>query len=94
MNLVLTVTEHPRIAMNEALRVLKKGGKMLIFDKFMEVDETHPRLWHVMNRISSIIATSLIVKFEDLIEGQPVTVLRNVPSDFLSRFRIILMVRE
>ena len=94
MNLILTVTEHPRIAMTEALRVTKKGGKILIFDKFMETDEAHPRLWKAMNRISSILATSLIVKFDDLIEGQSITVLRNISSDFLSRFRIILMMKD
>ena len=94
MNLVLTVTEHPKLGMAEALRVTKKGGKILIFDKFMDVDEAHPRFWNALNRISSIIATSLTVKFEDLIEGQQVTVQRNISSDFLSRFRIIVMMKD
>ena len=94
MNLILTVTEQPRTAMTEALRVTKKGGKILIFDKFMEADEVHPRLWNVVNRVTSIIATSLIVKFDDLIEGQQITVVRNISSDFWSRFRLILMVKD
>jgi phosphatidylethanolamine/phosphatidyl-N-methylethanolamine N-methyltransferase len=94
MNLVLTVTEHPKLGMAEALRVTKKGGKMLIYDKFMEIDEAHPRFWSALNRISSIISTSLTVKFEVLIEGQQVTVLRNISSDFLSRFRIIVMMKD
>jgi phosphatidylethanolamine/phosphatidyl-N-methylethanolamine N-methyltransferase len=94
MNLILTVTEHPRTAMAEAVRVMRKGGKMLIFDKFMAPDEAHPELLRTLDRVANIIATSLVVRFEDLIEGQLVTVVRNVPSDFISRFRIILITKD
>jgi phosphatidylethanolamine/phosphatidyl-N-methylethanolamine N-methyltransferase len=94
MNLVLSVTDHPQMAMSEALRVMKAGGRMMIFDKFMGADEAHPRLLRAMDRISSVIATSLIVKLEELTEGLPVTVMLNIPSDFLSRFRIIALRKD
>ena len=94
MNLILTVADHPKIALTEALRVMKKGGRMMIFDKFLGSDEPHPRLFRLMDRVAKIIATSLTVSFEDLMEGQPVTVLSNIPSDFLSRFRIIALIKD
>jgi hypothetical protein len=35
-----------------------------------------------------------VVKLEDLTEGMSVMIQNNTPSDFLSRFRIIVLTKE
>jgi ubiquinone/menaquinone biosynthesis C-methylase UbiE len=70
LHLILAVVEHPERCLQEAARVLKPGGRILIFDKFLHRGE---RAWlrRGLNLVVKRIATRLDVVFEEVLSNTP-----------------------
>lgn len=74
LNLILSVVEDPHSTLSEALRVLKPGGRVLVFDKFVP-DGRKPGLGRkVLNKVTSLIGTDITRRFEDIAEGLPINI--------------------
>ncbi len=71
LHLILAVVPQPARCLGEAARVLKSGGTVIIFDKFLRPQQI-ALLRRALNPLSRRIATRMDVVFED--------VLREVPS--------------
>lgn len=71
LHLILAVVPQPAQCLSEAARVLKSGGTVIIFDKFLRPQQT-ALLRRALNPLSRRIATRMDVVFEN--------VLREVPS--------------
>ena len=70
MHLILAVVPQPQLALAEAARVLKPGGRILILDKFLQANES---AW-IKRAISPVlgrIATRTDVVFEQLLAPLP-----------------------
>ncbi|MCB1954934.1 MAG: class I SAM-dependent methyltransferase [Rhodocyclaceae bacterium] len=67
LHLILAVVPRPADCLGEALRVLRPGGELLVFDKFLRRGRPAP-LRRLLNPLSRRIATRLDVVLEDLIE--------------------------
>lgn len=67
LHLILTVVPEPTLCIAEVARVLRPGGQVLIFDKFLRRGETGWKRW--LNPLTRRIATRLDVVFEEVMES-------------------------
>lgn len=74
LHLILAVVPEPRRCLAEALRVVRPGGELLVFDKFLRAGQRAP-LRRLLNPLSRRLATRLDVIFEDLLPVGGVDVL-------------------
>jgi ubiquinone/menaquinone biosynthesis C-methylase UbiE len=70
MHLILAVVPEPHRALQEAGRVLKPGGTLLILDKFLKPGQVAP-LRRLINPFISRVATRTDVVFEELLAQCP-----------------------
>ncbi len=66
LHLILAVVPAPTLCLAEAARVLKPGGQLLVFDKFLRPDESGWK--RVLNPLTRHVATRLDVVFEEVLE--------------------------
>ena len=79
LHLILAVVPQPIQCLSEAARVLKPGGTIIIFDKFLRPQQ---RAWlrRALNPLSRRIATRMDVVFEEVLGEVPgLEVVSNVP---------------
>lgn len=70
LHLILAVVPQPAQCLNEAARVLKSGGTVIILDKFLRPHQT-ALLRRALNPLSRRIATRMDVVFEDVLSAVP-----------------------
>ena len=89
MHLILAVVPDSNLALQEAARVLKPGGSLFIFDKFLKPDEFAP-FRKIFNLFIRHIATRTDVVFEHTLESSPsLKVISNEPALANGWFRLI-----
>ena len=70
LHLILAVVPDPGQCLLETTRVLRPGGQLLVFDKFLKRGEP-ARLRRLLNPLSRRIATRMDVVFEDVLAHAP-----------------------
>lgn len=91
LNLILSVIPDGHKCLSEAYRVLKSGGKIAIFDKFLE-DKTKPNLFRkLLNRITSSLGTDINRRFSDILGGIELSVLEERQSILGGMYRIMIL---
>lgn len=91
LHLIVAVVPHPSHCLSEAARVLKHGGTVIIFDKFLRPRQ---RVWlrRALNPLSRRIATRLDVVFENELAKVPqLRVISDVPLLANGWFRHIVL---
>ena len=94
LHLIVAVVPHPERCLAEAARVLKPGGRILIFDKFLHPGE---RAWvrRSLNLVIRKLATRLDVVFEDVLAHTPeLSVVSDEPALAGGWFRLIELVKK
>ncbi|MGW8183136.1 MAG: class I SAM-dependent methyltransferase [Burkholderiales bacterium] len=93
LHLILAVAPRPARTLAETARVVRKGGCILILDKFLARGKRAP-LRRLFSPLSARIATRLDVVFDDVLAQVPdVRLLRNDPSLAGGWFRLIALER-
>lgn len=93
LHLILAVAPHPAQALAETARVVRRGGSILIFDKFLSRGKRAP-LRRLLSPLTARFATRLDVVFDDLLERvSEVRLVRNDPSLAGGWFRLIQLER-
>jgi ubiquinone/menaquinone biosynthesis C-methylase UbiE len=91
LHLIVAVVPEPQRALSEAARVLKPGGKILLFDKFLKPGQRAP-VRRLLNGLSRRVATRMDVVFEDVLRQVPqLTVESDVPALGGGWFRKIIL---
>lgn len=94
MHLILAVVPDPAKALAEANRVLKPGGKIHIFDKFLKPGQLAP-CRRLINLFSRHIATRTDVVFEELLAVEEELTLRHEePALARGWFRFIVLEKN
>ena len=93
LNLVLAVVPDPQATAREAARVLKPGGRAVIFDKFLS-DERPPSLFRRgLNVVTNVFATEINRRLGDVLAGSGLRVVSDEPSLFGGMFRVVMVER-
>lgn len=92
LHLILAVVPAPTFCLAEAVRVLKPGGELLVFDKFLRRGEAGWK--RVLNPLTRHVATRLDVVFDDVLdEVGGLKVTANEPALASGWFRLIRLTK-
>lgn len=93
LHLILAVVPDAAAALAETARVVRPGGGILIFDKFLRRGQSAP-LRRLLNPIAARLVTRLDVVFEDILRRVPgLRVISDEPAVAGGWFRRIRLVR-
>lgn len=91
LHLIVAVVPHPERCLGEAARVLKTGGTVIIFDKFLRPKQ-QAWLRRAINPLSRHLATRLDVVFENVLDKvSRLSVLSDEPLLAWGWFRKIVL---
>ncbi|MGE5250382.1 MAG: class I SAM-dependent methyltransferase [Bacteroidota bacterium] len=90
LNLILSVVPDPGECLRSALRVLRPGGRIVIFDKFLAADRPSA-FRRLMNFFSTILGTNINRRFVDVVGDLPCRVVHDEPGLGRGLYRIILL---
>lgn len=94
LHLILAVVPDAARALAETARVVRRGGQILIFDKFLGRGQSAP-LRRLLNPLAARIATRLDVVFEDILAAVPgLRVISNEPAVAGGWFRRIRLEKR
>ena len=77
LSLILAVVNNPLRCMQEAVRILKPGGTMMILDKFIPMGTKGSLLRRSINPLAKFIATDLTRSLEPILDGLPLSVVED-----------------
>jgi ubiquinone/menaquinone biosynthesis C-methylase UbiE len=92
MHLILAVMPDPERGMREAVRVLKRGGRITVFDKFLRDDERPSVRRRLLNAVASPLFSDLNRRLGPLIAGTPLVVEHDEPVAFGGAYRIATLI--
>lgn len=90
LHLILAVVPDPYATAREAARVLRRGGRASVFDKFA----TRPTVVRrALNLVTNFLATDITRRLDDILAGTDLRVVRDEPSVFWGLFRVFSLSR-
>ncbi|HUU01064.1 MAG TPA: hypothetical protein VM425_06490 [Myxococcota bacterium] len=66
---ILSVVPDPALCLNEALRVLRTNGRIVVFDKFLPDNSTPSLGRRLANIFSTIFGTNINRRLGDIVSG-------------------------
>jgi len=91
LHLITAVVPEPHRCLSEAARVLRPGGTIILFDKFLQPGQWAP-LRRLLTPLSRRIATRMDVVFEEVLSASPqLEIVSDVPLLARGWFRAIVL---
>ena len=93
LHLILAVVPDAAQALAETARVVRPGGSILVFDKFLKGNQRAP-LRRLLNPLAERLVTRLDVALDDVLPRVPgVRIMSDKPTAASGRFRVLRLER-
>lgn len=93
LHLILGVVEDPEAVAREAARVLRPGGRVSVFDKFLPDGAEPSAARRAASAVARVIATDLNRQAGPILESAGLLVMRDEPAALGGLFRAILALK-
>ncbi len=94
LHLILAIIPDPVRCIQEVERVLKKGGRAVILDKFLPDDRTPSWGRKFLNLFASVIATNITRQLGPILRPTSLKIVHEEPAGFGGLFKIVLVKKE
>ena len=91
LNLILAVVPDPVACWQETLRIVKPGGRIVIFDKFVPEDGSVNGFRRLINQVAMLMGTDITRKLSDIVDETGATIVSDEPSMFGGQYRVIVV---
>jgi ubiquinone/menaquinone biosynthesis C-methylase UbiE len=85
----LAVIPDPVRCILEAERVLKPGGQMAVFDKFLGKEKRVSVLRKILNPFANMLFSDINRSFEHILKNTGLRIISDENADFKGAFRLI-----
>jgi ubiquinone/menaquinone biosynthesis C-methylase UbiE len=93
LNLVLSVVPDPRAVLRETMRVLRPGGRAVVFDKFAPDGRAPSRARQMASAVTSVFGTEVDRRLGEIVAGSGCVVIDKAPSLLHGSYRVALVRR-
>jgi len=93
LHLILSVIPDPVLCLKECERVLKPGGRITIFDKFVPKGRALSFVRKFFNPVTNLLFSNINCRFESIVSETGLVIESDVPADFNGNFRIIRLIK-
>lgn len=94
LHLIMAIIPDPILCIQEVERVLKKGGRAVIFDKFLPDDRKPSWVRMVVNLFSNLIATNINRQLGPILKTTSLGIVHEEPAGFGGFLKIVLVKKE
>lgn len=91
LHLILAVIPDPEACLREAERVLKKGGQLVVFDKFIPAKPTVSLARRLLNPLTNLLFSDITRDFYQIHQHSVLKVVSDEAGALKGAFRIILL---
>jgi ubiquinone/menaquinone biosynthesis C-methylase UbiE len=94
LHLILAVIPDPYACVKEAARVLKPGGTIAVFDKFVRKGQKVSLKRRLLNPFANFLVSDITRDIYSIVKDSGLTVISDEEADFKGNFRVIKLTKN